>query len=409
MPVLKNIGVLYTCKSQGLQQDIHPIKEAAIAWSGNTIDWVGHENELPDQYNFKDVYDADGKMVIPGLIDCHTHLAFGGWRADEYKMRVLGEPYIEIAKAGGGILSTMKHTREADSDELIQKCMLHLNEIKKLGITTIECKSGYGLTAEDEYKLLHVYRELDAMQPLDIISTFLGAHTIPPEFKNNRRGYIDSIIHEMIPHISEQELATFCDIFVEETAFQVSEAREILQAGIKYGLIPKLHADQLSSGGGAELAAEVGAVSADHLEYISDGGIEAIKKSGTVAVSLPLASFYLRQQPIPARRLIEAGVPVAVSTDFNPGSAPSYHLPYAMTLACILQYMSPAEVLKGSTIIAAKALQLEHSIGSLEVGKNADFAVIDSPTVNHWLYQFRTNACFSTWKDGRQIWEYKKD
>lgn len=407
MPVLKNISVLYACRPDGGQGDIHPVKQAALAWSDNRIEWVGHEGELPDRFSFEDVYDADGKMVIPGLIDCHTHLAFGGWRAGEYELRALGRPYIEIAKAGGGILSTMKHTRAADHDELVEKCMNHLSEISRLGVTTIECKSGYGLNTEDEMKLLHVYRQLDSMQPLDIVSTFLGAHTIPPEYKDNRRGYIDLITKTMIPHAADHELARFCDIFVEDTAFTIDEARLILKTAKKYGLNPKLHADQLSSGGGAELAAEVGAVSADHLEYISDEGIEAMKNAGCVAVTLPLATFYLRQQPAPARKMIEAGLEVAVSTDFNPGSAPSYHLPYAMTLACMLQYMSPAEVLKGATCYAAKALELESEIGSLETGKVADFAIIDAPDINHWMYQFRPNQCVAVWKDGRQILDAK--
>lgn len=404
MPVLKNIGVLYTCKDEGKQSDIYPIKQAAMAWTDNKIKWVGHETEIPEKFYNEDVYDAGGNMVIPGLIDCHTHLAFGGWRGDEFEMKALGKPYIEIARMGGGIISTMKATREADADELTEKCLEHLNEIKKLGITTVECKSGYGLNVEDELKSLHVYRKLDTIQPLDIISTFLGAHTYPPEFKNDKKGYSDLICNELIPYIAEHELARFCDIFVEETAFTVDEARIILNKAKEFGLTPKLHADQLSDGKGAELAAETGAVSADHLEYISDEGINKMKEAGVVAVTLPLATFYLRQQPAPARKMIEMGLDVAVSTDFNPGSAPSYHLPYAMSMACIIQYMSPAEVLKGATIKAAKALQLEKSTGSLEKGKNADFAIIQSPSVNQWLYNFKPNACVATWKDGRQIW-----
>ena len=408
MPVLKNISILYTCKDEGLQSDVHPIKEAAIVWKDNLIEWVGHQAELPEIYLEEDMYDAGGKMLIPGLVECHTHLAFGGWRADEFEMKALGKPYIEIAKAGGGILSTMKHTREATSEELTEKCLMHLSNMKKLGITTVECKSGYGLNTEDELKVLYVYRNLDSLQPLDIIPTFLGAHTYPPEYKEHKIRYEEIIINEMIPHIAEQELARFCDIFVEETAFNVDIARKILLAGKKYGLIPKLHADQLTSGGGAELAAEVEAASADHLEYISDMGIQKMKDSGVVAVTLPLATFYLRQKPAPARKMIEAGLDVAVSTDFNPGSAPSWHLPLAMSMACILQYMSPAEVLKGATIKAAKAIKVNHYCGSLEKGKNADFALIDAQHVNQWLYHFQGNVCVTTWKDGRIIWNSER-
>lgn len=407
MPVLRNIGILYTCEKDGGQAEIHPIKNAALAWTGDRIEWVGHEADLPDEWLDEDMHDAGGKMVIPGLVECHTHLAFGGWRADEFELKALGRPYIEIAKAGGGILNTMQKTREADKSGLVRKCLAHLDEMKKLGITTVECKSGYGLNVQDELKLLHVYRELDRLQPLDIVPTFLGAHTYPPEFKDNHRGYIDIIIHELIPHIAEENLAFFCDVFVEETAFGVDEAREILEAGNRHGLRAKLHADQLSSGGGAELAAETNAVSADHLEYISDEGILKMRDAGVVAVTLPLATFYLRQKPAPARKMIDAGLEVAVSTDFNPGSAPSFHLPFAKSMACVLQKMSPAEVLKGATYYAAKAIQLQDRCGSIEPGKQADFALIDAPSINHWLYHLRPNTCLSTWKDGRLIWESK--
>lgn len=403
MPVLTNIGILYTCAPDGGQGDVHPIKNAALVWEKDKVEWVGRETDLPDQFQHEESVDAGGGMVIPGLVECHTHLAFGGWRADEYELRSLGRPYIEIAKAGGGIMSTVRATRAASEDELVEKAMSHLNEMKQLGITTVECKSGYGLNKEDEIKLLNVYRKLDVMQPLDIISTFLGAHMVPPEYADKRDDYITLLIKEMIPYVADHQLAQFCDIFIEETAFTIDEAYTILSNALDYGLMLKLHVDQLSAGGGAELAAELGAASADHLEYISDKGIKAMANTGVVAVSLPLASFYLRQPAIPARKLIEAGVDVAVSTDFNPGSAPSFHLPYAMTLACTLQHMSPAEVLKGATINAAKALRMQNDIGSLEQGKRADFAIIDAPSVNQWLYNFRGNQCTAVWKDGIQI------
>lgn len=403
MPVLTNIGILYTCAPEGGQGEAHPIKNAALMWEKDKVEWVGRETDLPDQYQHEETVDAQGGMVIPGLVECHTHLAFGGWRADEYELRSLGRPYIEIAKAGGGILSTVRATRAASEDELVEKSLGHLQEMKKLGITTVECKSGYGLNKDDEIKLLNVYRKLDVMQPLDIISTFLGAHMVPPEYADKRADYITFLIKEMIPYVADNQLAQFCDIFIEETAFSIDEAYTILSNALDYGLMLKLHVDQLSAGGGAELAAELGAVSADHLEYISDKGILSMANTGVVAVSLPLASFYLRQPAIPARKLIEAGVDVAVSTDFNPGSAPSYHLPYAMTLACTLQHMSPSEVLKGATINAAKALLMQDDIGSLEAGKRADFAIIDAPSVNHWLYNFRGNQCSAVWKDGIQI------
>jgi imidazolonepropionase len=273
-----------------------------------------------------------------------------------------------------------------------------------LGVTTIEAKSGYGLDREHELELLRVYQRLAQVEPVAIVATLLGAHVVPTEYRDRRDAYVALLIDELIPAVAAERLATACDVFVEESAFGVDEARRILLAGKEAGLAPRLHADQLSSCGGAELAAEVGALSADHLEHVSEGGIAAMAERGVVAVSLPIASLYLNQPPMPARRLIAAGVSVAVATDFNPGSAPSYHLPLAMTLACTLQRMTPAEALKGATHYAAKALGLERRVGSLERGKAADFAVIDAPDVEHWLYHLRPNACRLTVAGGRVIW-----
>jgi imidazolonepropionase len=274
----------------------------------------------------------------------------------------------------------------------------------RLGVTTAECKSGYGLDREHELALLRVYRTLAASQPIRIVPTFLGAHVVPPEFRSDRAGYLALLIDDLVPFIARERLAAFCDVFVERSAFTVDEARRLLRAARAAGLGAKLHADQLSQGGGAELAAEVGAVSADHLECASEAGIAAMARAGVVAVSLPLASLYLGQGAVPARRWIEAGAAVAVATDFIPGSAPSYHLPFALTLACTLQRMTPAEALKGATVIAARAVGLEARVGSLEPGKAADFAVIDAPDVNQWLYQLRPNACRATVVAGRPAW-----
>jgi len=404
MPVLYNIGYLATCRDEGEQKDVHPIRNAALAWKNSTIEWVGLENNLPEQYKRWDQIDADKCLVIPGLIDCHTHLAFGGWRSDEFAMRMEGKSYLEIANAGGGILSTVKATREANESELINRCEYFLDAMTRLGITTIEAKSGYGLDTANEIKILQTYRHLNKSQPIEIVSTFLGAHTFPPEYRDDHPAYIDQIMEEMIPEVAGKQLAEFCDIFVEESAFRVGEARTIFEAAKKQGLRPKLHADQLSDGGGAALAADVGAISADHLEHISDDGIGAMIKSGVIAVSLPIATLYLNQPPMPARKLIEAGVPVAVATDFNPGSAPSYHLPMAMMLACTMQRMTPAEVLKGATIYAARAINRQNDRGSLEPGKRADFAVIDAEDVNEWMYHFREQTCVSTWIKGRFIY-----
>jgi imidazolonepropionase len=396
LKLLHNIAQLATCRAEGGQGDIHAVPNAAMAWDGGVIRWVGPEKELPAEYRRAERIDAAGRLVIPGLVDCHTHLAFAGWRADEFEQRIRGRSYLDIARAGGGIASTVRQTRAAGEEELLQRTAAFLEGMVALGVTTVECKSGYGLEPEAELKLLRVYRRLSREQPVRIVPTFLGAHVVPPEFGDNRDGYVDLLVNEMIPAVARERLAVSCDVFVEESAFTLDEARRILGAGRKAGLAARLHADQLTDGGGAELAAEVGALSADHLEHVSERGIAAMAAAGVVAVSLPLASLYLGQPPMPARRLIQAGVPVAVATDFNPGSAPSYHLPLALTLACTLQRITPAEALKGATIYAARAVGQEATVGSLEAGKAADFSVIDAPDVNHWLYHFRPNASVMT-------------
>lgn len=402
--MMANISQLATCRAEGGQGDIHAIPNASIAWNDGVIEWVGAEKDLPDKYRAAERMDAGGRLVIPGLVDCHTHLAFGGWRADEFEQRIAGRSYLDIAREGGGIAATMRQTRAATEQELVTRARGFLDGMQALGVTSVECKSGYGLSLDAELKLLRVYRRLAAEQPVRLVPTFLGAHVVPPEFRANPGDYVDLLVDRMIPAVAGEKLAVCCDVFVEESAFSRADARRILLAGQRAGLASKLHADQLSDGGGAELAAEVKALSADHLEHISERGIAALAAAGVVAVSLPLATLYLNQPPMPARRLIEAGVAIAVATDFNPGSAPSYHLPLALTLACTLQRMTPAEALKGATIYAARAVGEEARAGSLEPGKAADFAVLDSLDVNHWLYHFRPNACVMTVIGGIVHW-----
>jgi imidazolonepropionase len=400
MPVLRNIAQLATCPPGNPQEDAGLITNGAIAWQGGTIQWVGEARDLPSEFDREPVIDCERRIVIPGLIDCHTHLCFGGWRADEFALRIGGASYQEIAAAGGGISSTVTATRAASLGELRRKASKILDAMLKLGVTTVECKSGYGLDMANELKLLEVYRLLDQSHSIDLIPTFLGAHTIPNEYRDDREGYVKLLCEELIPAIAREGLAKFCDAFVENGAFTTTEARRILSVAAKHGLQIKIHADQLSDGGGASLAAELGAVSAEHLEYVSHEGIEALAQSGTVAVSLPLASFYLGEPYLPARKLLAAGIPVAVATDFNPGSAPSYHLPLAMTTACVHQRMTPQEVLNGATTVAARAVSASERIGSLLPGYRADLAVIDSPSLNQWLYHFVPNACVKVLKNG---------
>ena len=403
MPLLRNISQLATCPPDTAQHNAGLIENAALVWTDGLVRWVGHPADMPAKYQDEAVIDCERRLVVPGLVDCHTHLCFGGWRGDEFELRLRGASYQEIASAGGGIASTVAATRGASLDELQRKAEAILDEMLEIGITTVECKSGYGLDEANELKQLEVYRRLNDSHVIDLVPTFLGAHIMPPEFSTQRDKYISLLCEELIPLIARENLARFCDAFVEDGAFTTEEARQILSVAASHGLGIKVHADQLSDSGGAQLAAELGAVSAEHLEYISEAGMEALSESGTVAVSLPLASLYLGEPSLPARKLIERGVPVAVATDFNPGSSPSYHLPLAMTLACIQQKMTPQESLKGATTVAAKAVSISDRAGSLLPGYQADLAIIDSPSLNQWLYHFRPNACISVLKNGNWV------
>jgi imidazolonepropionase len=403
MPVLRNISQLATCPAGNPQQDAGLIDNAALAWSGNTLSWVGPESDLPAQFAEESMIDCENRLVIPGLIDCHTHLCFGGWRGDEFQWRIEGASYQEIAAGGGGIASTVGATRATSAADLEHKARIALDAMLGLGITTVECKSGYGLDYDNELKQLEVYKHLDQTHAMDLVPTFLGAHIVPPEYADRREQYIRLLCDDLIPEITRRNLARFCDVFVEGGAYTIDEARTVLAAADAHGLQLKIHADQLSDGGGALLAAELGAVSAEHLEYISDASIEALAASGTVAVSLPLASLYLAEPYLPARKLLAAGVPVAVATDFNPGSAPSFHLPLAMTLACLNQSMTPQEVLNGATTVAARAISAEKRKGSLLAGYEADLVIIDAPALNQWLYHFVPNGCVKVLKGGQWL------
>ncbi len=403
MPVLRNIARLYTCRAEGGQGDVFPIDDAALAWRDGRISWVGPASALPASEDDGDHWDAAGRIVTPGLIDCHTHLGFGGWRADELVRRLRGETYAEIAAAGGGIAATVAKTRALAADALADRCLGFVREMASLGVTCVEAKSGYGLDRDTELRLLRTYADLDAKGPLRVVPTYLGAHTVPPEHRADRTEYVRLVCEDMIPEIARERLARFCDVFVDEGAFSVEEARQILSAARAAGLGAKLHADQLADGGAAALAAEVGAVSADHLEHVAPEGIAALRRAGVVAVLLPIATLYLGQRPAAARALVDAGVRVAVATDFNPGTAPSAHLPLAMTLACVQMRLDPTEVLKAVTVWAAHALARD-DVGALAPGMAADFAIIDAPDVAHWLCHFRANACLLTVRGGVEIW-----
>lgn len=388
VPVVVNIGRLLPCPLHGRQRDLHPVAGAVLAHCDGIITYAGRREGLPPSLDDGIEFDAGGGLVLPGFVECHTHLLFAGSRAGEFGQRLEGASYMDIARRGGGIQRTVRETRSAGDDALLEQAARTLRRMVASGVTTVECKSGYGLSLGQELRLLRLYRELEALQPARLVATFLGAHVPGPEYRGRKDAYVDLVVNEMLPAVAAERLAAFCDVFVEEGAFTAADARRILFRARDLGLAGKLHVDQLTDMGGGELAAELGVASADHLEHLSDRGIAALASSRVVAVALPLAGFFLKQPPLRARALIDAGIPVAVSTDYNPGTAPSYNMQLALLLACVVQGMTAAEALKGATIMAAKALRLDRETGSLEPGKRADFLVVRAPSEEAFVYEF---------------------
>lgn len=401
--MLGNIGLLVTGPDPERPGALREVRGAAVAWSDGLVRWAGPEAQLPAEWRRAERWDAGGRLVVPGLVDCHTHVVFGGWRSGELERRLRGAGYLEIARAGGGIAATVAKTAELSDDALAARAGGFLREMAKLGVTTVEAKSGYGLELEAELRLLRIQRRLAGATRQRIVSTLL-AHVVPAAWRDRRDEYVARFAGELVPRAARERLADACDVYVDEGAFTVDEARRILGAARAAGLPVKLHAEQLGESGGAALAAELGALSADHLEHVTTGGIEALARAGCVAVTLPIAALFLGGPVAPARQLLDAGLPVAVATDFNPGSAPSHHLPLALLLACTLQRMTPAEALAGATSAAARALGLAGAVGALEPGMAADLAVIDAESVAEWLLHFRGNACVLTIAAGVAIW-----
>lgn len=410
---IKNAGELLTLSSSIKDEEgLGIITDGAIAIKEGRIFWVGKTGDLPIDFTLGSEgqeIDATGKVVMPGLIDAHTHLVFAGSRENEFEQRIEGLTYLEIASRGGGILSTVDATRKASFEELFTLGRRRLDRFLLKGVTTIEAKSGYGLTVEDELKILRVMKALQKKHPVEIVPTFLGAHTLPIEFREERRKYIDLIKQLMIPTVAEEGLAEFCDVFCEEKAFTLKESREILETGKKFGLKPKIHADQLSSGGGAELAAEVGASSADHLEFVSPKGIEAMAEKGVIAVLLPGATFFLNMKKYPpAREMIDRGVRVALSTDLNPGSSMTESLPLMMTMGCLFYRMTPKEVIEAVTVNAARSIKREDEIGSLEKGKQGDLVVLDIPNYRYLPYHFGVDHTEYVIKRGKMVYQKQR-
>ncbi|MGK5507273.1 imidazolonepropionase [Brevibacillus formosus] len=380
------------------------IEDGSIWLEDGVIQRVGTDEELALHYRDRaheaQIIDASGQLVTPGLIDPHTHLVHAGSRQNEFNMRLNGATYMEIMNNGGGIHSTTAATRAATHEELFAQSKKRLDQFLLHGVTTVEAKSGYGLTLEDELKQLEVAKQLHEAHPIDIVSTFMGAHAVPREYKENPDAFVDVVIEEMIPEVARRKLAVFNDVFCERGVFTPEQSRRILEAGVRHGLLPKIHADEIEPYEGAELAASVGAVSADHLLRASDKGIEQMAEAGVIAVLLPGTAFFLMAESANGRKMIDRGVAVAISTDCNPGSSPTVSLPLIMNLGCLKMGMTPAEVLTAATINAAHAIRCAHEVGSLEVGKKADVTIFDVPDFMTLQYRYGINHVNTVIKNG---------
>jgi len=403
--LIHNIGLLATplgraARGGAAQGDILTMEGAYVLIRDGRIAAV--EQGMPRDYE-GETLDAGGRLCTPGLVDAHTHLVFGGWREHELALKLQGVPYLDILARGGGILSTVRATRAAGEDELADKALRQLQHMLALGVTTCECKSGYGLDTENELKQLRVTRTLQTRQPITLVSTFMGAHALPEEYKGDREGYIDLLIREMLPQVAAEGLADYCDVFCEQGVFSAEESRRILTAAQALGMGAKVHADEVEAIGGSRVAGEIGAISAEHLIAADDAGIAALKAGGVIACLLPATSLYLGKPYARARDMIAAGVPVCAATDFNPGSCPGGNMQLVMNLACWQYRLLPREVLTAVTLNAAAASGQAKETGTLEKGKRADVLLWDSDNLDYIFYRFGQNLVHTVIKDGNIV------
>nr|WP_304215017.1 imidazolonepropionase [Fredinandcohnia onubensis] len=376
------------------------IEDGVIQAVGTT---KGLEARYADKLHETEIVDATNHLVTPGLVDPHTHVVYGGSREREFEMRLEGATYMDIMNAGGGIHATTTMTREATEDELIEQTTRRLDSFLAHGVTTVEGKSGYGMDLQTELKQLRVMKKLQNQHPIDLVPTFMGAHAVPPEYKGREDEFVDHLIHDMLPVVAKEKLAEFNDVFCEKGVYTPEQSERILEAGKRLGLIPKIHADEIVPYGGAELAAKVGAISAEHLLKASDEGIKAMAKSGTIACLLPATAMYLREVAAAGRKMIDEGVAVAISTDCNPGSSPTTSMPLVMNLACISMRLTPAEALTAATYNAAHAINRQDQVGSLEVGKQADIVLWNVKNYQELQYLFGVNHVKAVWKKGVKV------
>ena len=414
---ITNIARLVTCEPRLFDsadreaEAIGLIDDACVVVRAGQIEWVGRQEELvTGRGDGLDTLDAQGMVVLPGLVDAHTHAVFAGTREKEYEMRLAGATYMEIANQGGGINSTVRSVRLASEDQLVETAKPRLRSMLRRGTTTVEVKSGYGLDLENELKMLRAIKRLGEETDLDVVPTFMGAHEIPPEHRKTRERYIDTVTEEMIPAVSQAGLAEFCDVFCEEGVFSPDESRRILACGVEHGLKPKIHADELKDTGGAKVAADLGAVSAGHLAFASAEGLRAMRDAGTVAVVLPGVSLGLAKPEFAdARSMLDMGLDVAVATDFNPGSSMVDSLLIAAGLACSFMKMLPRETLLGVTARAAKALDRHREIGTVTAGKRADLVFFDIPDFRYLPYHFGGEMVKMVMKSGKVVYQAAMD
>lgn len=407
--LLKNIGTLQTpvgsFSHKGAQQGENiKLHNAAVYCEDGIIKAITSDGKLPEGSEDADmIIDADGYLVTPGLVEGHTHMIFGGYRQNEIPLKLKGAGYLDILRAGGGILDTVRKTRAASFDDLYEKTESFLDEMMGFGVTTCEAKSGYGLDFDTEIKMLQVLKKLNQNHPMDIVSTFMGAHAIPEEYKEIEKGadkFIDMLCEKLLPYVKEHDLAEFADVFTEDSVFNCEQSRKYLEQAKKLSFGLKIHADEIEAIGGSVLAGEMGAASAEHLIAINREGLESLAKGGVTAMCLPATSFYLGADFAPARKMIEMGIPVAIASDFNPGSCPSLNLQFVMNLGCLKYKMLPEEILTAVTINPACAINMGDKVGTLEVGKQADMVVWDAPDMEMLCYRFGSNMALQTIKKG---------
>lgn len=408
--IIKNIGLLATptgtvAQKGAAQGEIQLITDTYIVIKDGTIEEIGKEGTGRDWTGGAQdtVIDAQGLLATPGLVDAHTHLLFAGWRQRELAFKLQGLSYLEILAKGGGILHTVEQTRKASVDELIRQGIKSLDIMLAHGTTTCEVKSGYGLTTEAELKSLRAIRQLGEMHAVDVVPTFMGAHAVPVEYKGRSAEYIRLLCEEMIPLVAQERLAEFCDVFCETGVFTVAESEQILACGKRCGLMPKIHAEEITALGGAELAGKVKAISAEHLIHADDKGLAAMVEADVIAVLLPGTSFYLGEAFARAKEMIERGIAVAVASDFNPGSCPNESLQIPMNIACLKYRLTPEQVLTAATLNGAAAVNRSALVGSVELGKQGDIVIWDAPDLNFLFYHWGVNQVKTVVKRGQRV------